>query len=359
MKKIVFVTNSLYSGGAERVMSVLANEFAGIYDTTIISKAQTEPFYLLKKEVKLVFPKTRLSYNNFVATAFGRLKVYFGLFLILKKSRPDVVITFCSRTNGTVIPLCKLLRIKVIASEHLNYKANSKIRSIAFIKKYIYPHADVLTVLTDRDKNDFYGKYLKNVVVMPNPLPLAPVTNISPEKKRNIILAVGEVSRWEHKGFDSLITIFSELAPKFPDWNLEIAGTGDATFLNNLIAKFNMIGRIILLGEVRNIQELMQQAKIYALSSRWEGLPMVLIESMSQGLPCIAFDCFTGPGDIITNGIDGILVEDQNMEEFSSKLSLLIENPELRLQLGYNAIESSKRYTPGDIVAKWQQIIEH
>lgn len=86
---------------------------------------------------------------------------------------------------------------------------------------------------------------------------------------------------------------------------------------------------------------------------------MVLIESMSQGLPCIAFDCFTGPGDIITNGIDGILVEDQNMEEFSSKLSLLIENPELRLQLGYNAIESSKRYTPGDIVAKWQQIIEH
>ena len=86
---------------------------------------------------------------------------------------------------------------------------------------------------------------------------------------------------------------------------------------------------------------------------------MVLIESMSQGLPCIAFDCFTGPRDIITNDVDGILVEDQNMDEFSYRLSSLIASPDLRLRLGYSAIESSKRYDPGDIVAKWQQIIDN
>lgn len=359
MKKIVFVTNSLYSGGAERVMSVLANEFSKIYDTTIVSKSLTEPFYPLNKSVKLIFPRTRVNYSSLLSTIFGRLRLNINLFFILKNSKPDVVITFCTRTNGTIISLCKFLRLKVIASEHLNYKANSDIRSIILIKKFIYPFADYLTVLTERDKKEYYSKYLKNVIVMPNPLPLIPVTTIFSEKKKDIILAVGEVSRWEHKGFDNLIVIFSRIAQKYPQWNLEIAGTGDASYLNNLISEYKLAGRVILLGEVRDIQSLMQRSKIYALSSRWEGLPMVLIESMSQGLPCIAFDCFTGPGDILTNNFDGILIEDQNIDEFSSKLSLLIENPDLRLKLGYNAIESCKRYNPADIVAKWQKIIEN
>lgn len=359
MKKIFFITDSLYSGGAERVMSVLANEFTELYDTTIVSKAQIKPFYPLNGSIKLIYPKTSVNYRNKLTTLWGRIRLYIDLLFILKNGKPDVVITFCTRTNGVIIPLSKILGLKVIASEHINYKANSNNLSINFIKKYIYPLADVLTVLTDRDKKEYYGKYLKNIVVMPNPLSLIPLKTIDNEKKKDIILAIGEVSRWEHKGFDNLITIFAGIAHKFPDWNLEIAGSGDADYLNNLISKLKLSDRVILLGEVKDIKSLIQKAKIYALSSRREGLPMVLIEAMSQGLPCVAFDCFTGPGEIINNDIDGILVEDQNMGEFASKLSFLMENPDLQLKLGYNAIEACKRYNPHDIVARWQQIIDN
>jgi GalNAc-alpha-(1->4)-GalNAc-alpha-(1->3)-diNAcBac-PP-undecaprenol alpha-1,4-N-acetyl-D-galactosaminyltransferase len=101
----------------------------------------------------------------------------------------------------------------------------------------------------------------------------------------------------------------------------------------------------------------MQQSSIFVLPSRWEGLPMVLIEAMSQGMACIAFDCFTGPADIITHNHNGILVEDQNIDKFSTELSFLIENEKIRKTLGQNAIEKSKDFLSSKIVKMWITLI--
>lgn len=360
MKKIFFITDSMYCGGAERVMSVLANAFVDIgYDTTIVSKAHIIPFYPLNEKVKVIYPKTIVNYSNILTSIYGRLNLYKNLYSILKFEKPDVVISFRTITNGMVILICKALNIKVIASEHTNYKVEYNRLSYIAIKRYIYKLADVLTVLTERDKNDYYSKFLNNVVVVPNPLPLSPIKAVEEDSKKNIIISVGEVTRWKIKGFDNLVTIFSRIAYKYPDWNLVIAGAGEAEVINQMITNHKLSDRITILGEVKDIQSLMQSAKIYALTSRFEGLPMVLIEAMSQGLPCVAFDCFTGPGEIITTGVDGILTEDQNLEDFSIKLSTLIENKDLRQELGNNAIETSKKYNTPEIVAIWQRLIEN
>ncbi len=360
MKRIVFITDSLTSGGAERVMSVLANNLVlSGYDIIILSKSQNPVFYDLDHRVKLMYPKTQINYKNKIAALFTRLLLYFEIYRFLKKEKPDLVIPFSTTTNGTIIPICRLQGLNVIACEHNNYKFNIKSFPIWFIKRCIYPHANLLTVLTERDKKEYYGKFMNNVVVMPNPLPFVPDREVNPWQRDKIILAVGNVSRWEQKGFDKLLKIFSQIALKYPEWQLFIAGGGNPDYLAKGIKELKLGNQVSLLGEVKAIRLLMLRSSVFTITSRWEGLPMVLIEAMSQGMACIAFDCFTGPGDIIKNGLDGILVEDQDINQFVGKLSELIENQDLRLSLGINAIENSKKYLPEKVVQKWRSLIEN
>jgi GalNAc-alpha-(1->4)-GalNAc-alpha-(1->3)-diNAcBac-PP-undecaprenol alpha-1,4-N-acetyl-D-galactosaminyltransferase len=360
MPKLIFVIDSLISGGAERVMSVLANKFSEDgYDTTIISKAHISSFYKLESRVKLVYLKTKVNYKNKATILFSRIRLYFDLYNYLKVTRPDVVIPFMTNTNGTVIIICKLLDLKVIASEHNNFRKNRGAFSDLFIKRVIYPHANLLTVLTERDKNEYYGRFMKNVTVMPNPLPLDPVENANPMFREKIILSVGELSRWNQKGFDLLLDIYAQIAPKYPEWKLVIAGSGNPEYLSGRIQKLGLCGSVSLIGEVTDIQTLMRKSSIFTLSSRWEGLPMVLLEAMSQGMACIAFDCFTGPRELITNRMNGILIEDRNINRFVSGLEELLDDQDLRLNLGTKAIETSKNYLPGKIMEKWIHLVKN
>lgn len=358
MKKIIFVINSLESGGAERVMSILANEFVNLnYEVSIISKVPKKPFYKLDQRIKLIYPTNRISYKSKITTFSDRLLVYYSIYKILKNNKPDLVVPFSTTTNGTIIPICKILGLKVVACEHNNYKVNLNSPLIWFIKRYIYKKTDILTVLTNRDVEQFYSHFLKNVFVMPNPLALVPRKSNDNDSKENTILAIGNLNRWKHKGFDNLIRIFKRISLEHPDWKLKIAGAGQQEYLLKLITENELTERVFLLGEIENIAQVMQNASIFVLTSRWEGLPMVLIEAMSQGMACIAFDCFTGPADIIDNNIDGILVEDQNIDEFINKLSLLIENDDIRKNLAIKAVEKSKEYLPERIMDKWHELL--
>jgi GalNAc-alpha-(1->4)-GalNAc-alpha-(1->3)-diNAcBac-PP-undecaprenol alpha-1,4-N-acetyl-D-galactosaminyltransferase len=358
MPKLIFLIDSLISGGAERVMSVLANRFSeNGYDTTIISKAQIPSFYKLEKSVKLVYLKTKINYRNNVTTLFSRLKLYLNIYNYLKIEKPDFVISFSTTTNGIAILACKLLGLRVIASEHNNYKIKLNSLAVRFIKRVIYPHATILTVLTERDKNEYYGRFMNNVIVMPNPLPLEPVDSTNLLFREKIILSVGELLRWNQKGFDILIKVFAQIVTKYTDWRLVIAGKGNPVILTESIKELGLTSKVSLVGELIDIQTLMRRSSIFALSSRWEGLPMVLLEAMSQGMACIAFDCFTGPRELITSRVNGILVDNQNINEFVRGVEELIENQDLRLNLGMKAVETSKNFLPKKIMEKWFQLL--
>jgi len=339
-------------------MSILANRFIILgYSVDIISKSHQKPFYDLDRRISIVFPKKVINYSNVFDSFWGRILVYIEIFNYFRKQRPDVVIPFGLSTNGVIILLCKVLKLRTIASEHTNYKVGLNLFFVRFIKKYIYPLANTLTVLTEKDA-EYYRKYMDNVVVMPNPLSLKPISEYDNFKRNDIILAVGDVSRWHTKGFDNLLNIFSDISGKYFNWKLIIVGGGDNEYLSAQVKHLNLEERVCLFGPTKEVQVMLRSAKIFALTSRHEGLPMVLIEAMSQGLPCIAYDCFTGPGDIITNGADGVLVEDQNTQDFHTKLSMLIEDPDMRAKLASNALQTCNKYLPDNIITMWQKLIE-
>jgi GalNAc-alpha-(1->4)-GalNAc-alpha-(1->3)-diNAcBac-PP-undecaprenol alpha-1,4-N-acetyl-D-galactosaminyltransferase len=177
--------------------------------------------------------------------------------------------------------------------------------------------------------------------------------------REKVILSVGELSRTEQKGFDTLLQIFAQIAPEYPDWQLVIVGSGDPGSLTSMIENSGLEKRVSLIGEVNDVQTLMQRSSVFTLTSRWEGLPMVLLEAMSQGMACIAFDCFTGPRELITDRVDGILVDDQNTDHFVTGLKALIEDQDLRTRLGSQAIDTSKKYLPEKIMQRWVQLIEN
>jgi GalNAc-alpha-(1->4)-GalNAc-alpha-(1->3)-diNAcBac-PP-undecaprenol alpha-1,4-N-acetyl-D-galactosaminyltransferase len=354
----MFVTGGLVSGGAERVLSIIANGLNNRgYDVSIISKQQIKPFYNLNLKVKVVYPTTRFSYKNTLKTLLSRLAVYIDIFKILKFEKPDIVIPFSTTTNGSIIIIAKLLNIKVIASEHNNYKVGLQKRSIWLIKRVIYKMTDYLMVLTQRDVDEYYGNFIKNIVVMPNPLPLSPINSNDEYKRENTILAIGNVSRWEHKGFDNLLSIFAHLKNRIPEYKLLIAGAGDPTYLKQICIELNIESKVEFLGEVTDIAYYMQKASVFTLTSRWEGLPMVLIEAMSQGLPCIAYDCFSGPADVITDGKDGVLIEDQNNEKFARELLSLIEDKKRQAILSKEGISTVKKYEINTILNRWENLL--
>lgn len=357
--KIIFITDTLKSGGAERVLATVANEFIKHnFDVTIILKYNQPSFYFINDKIKIVYPRPKIK-GNFFRKILSRSLVYCHIYQILKFNAPDIVISFSTTTNGVSIILCRLLQIPIIACEHSNYRNGLNYIPNWFIKRHIYPFTNILTVLTERDKDEFYDRFMNQAHVLPNPLDENMLfTNSSIRKKNNIILAIGNIDRWNIKGFDNLLKIFSSIANKYTSWNLHIAGDGDPNFLNSLVDNYHLKQRVLFLGEVKNIQQIMLRSSIFVLTSRFEGLPMALIEAMSQGMPCISFDCFTGPGEIITNMVDGILVSDQDNDEFTNKLCLLIEDESLQKRLGLNAINTSKKYNMDYIFPKWQNLIE-
>lgn len=356
--KIVFIAGSLRGGGAERVLSLLANELSDRgNEVTVITKAP-ECDYLLHPSVSWnpIF-KTHEIKSSYLNKLGRRLSFHPKLLLKVKKEKPDLVISFLVGMNGKAIIIGNLIKTPVIISEHINYQTDMNLFTWVE-RRWLYKLADAVTVLTKYDYTNYYSKFLDNVHIMPNPVSFQSVESLSPRNKT--ILASGSLDRWKHKGFDNLLKIFSNVVKKHPEWRLQIAGSGNKgeEYLKQLAKTLNIEKNIEFLGFCNDLASIMQASSIFILSSRYEGFPMVLIEAMSQGCACISYDCVTGPGEIINNGVDGILVENQNAELMETMLSNLISDESLRFRLGNNSKEAIKRLSIENIANNWEQLAE-
>lgn len=350
--KIDFLVNSLISGGAERVLVSLANYFNNMgHDVSIITFNEPdvwEPNEGIKR-IKLHHG----SIKNHMIRSFKNLTQYY----YHKKNRPDVLISFMIQTNLIGILVSKFYGIKLIASEHNNHLEETDFIG-RFTRKYGYKFSNALTVLTNFDK-EFYIKRNINVSVMPNPCSF----DVYREENRNrakTILAVGALDRYHHKGFDSLIEMIGPVLANNPDWKLKLVGGGEkgTKFLKDLVLKENLVDKVIFEGFSSKVSDLMKDAEIYIMTSRFEGLPLVLLEAMSQGMACISYNCISGPAEIITHNVNGILVEDQNSKQMCEELDTLIKNPEKRKELAKNGINSLDKYKMEAIYAKYLDIFE-
>lgn len=346
------------SGGIERVAANLANMWVADGDkvTLVISDSCTESFFKLDPNIKI----TSLGVDHNISVLrqlvdFFRLIVKFRAYV--KRKRPDVVMGMWTSRAMIATIACLGLGIPVIACEHSAYE---KMRSdFKILRLFVYRLSTAVVALTERD-TDLYKKINANSYTIPNAIKRIRYNERDDTNKT--ILWVGWISY--EKGVDRLLEIWSEICKKYPDWKLKIIGKIPddkpeyGKMLDRMKNKYEFGGQLTIMASTQEIFNEYDNADIFVMTSRYEGLPMVLLEAMASGLPVICYDCPTGPREIIEDRVNGFLISDGDTKSFAEKLSLLIENNALRKVYGKNAYDTVNRCFNEKIVSwKWDDLI--
>jgi glycosyltransferase involved in cell wall biosynthesis len=162
------------------------------------------------------------------------------------------------------------------------------------------------------------------------------------------------------KGFDRLVNAWKTVAQAHPDWILRIYGAGTEERRDRLQARIDDAGlanKVFLMGSTANVGVELSKASIYAVSSRYEGFGMTILEAMSKGLAIVSFDCPNGPREIITHGQDGLLIKSKKAAALGQGICRLIEDEDLRRTLGRNALHTATRYGLDTVGAQWDELL--
>jgi glycosyltransferase involved in cell wall biosynthesis len=170
-----------------------------------------------------------------------------------------------------------------------------------------------------------------------------------------VVISAGQLSA--RKGYDRLLPVWARIAPQRPAWRLEIYGAGEhEERLRAQIERLGIQDSARLMGRTGALFERMAEASVYVMTSRKEGLPMVLLEAMGIGLPVVAYDCPTGPRDVIAHGVDGYVVPDGDEDALAARLLELMDDPATRRRLGAGAIAKAAEYDASRVAERWEQL---
>lgn len=371
---IVYCIGSLAKpGGAERVLVNKANYFTDTFGYSVhilIASQRNEPlFYTISTGVIIhnMNIERYLDKKNIPLLSFykniKRLKKVYEKALI--QIQPSIIFVLDRGYDDFIIPVI-LPNVPKVRESHSSAEAvqimdNSPTIGITRFKKSIFTYLykmqmkkyDHVVVLTERDK--VYRSYLNKKTVIPNIVAssnekLATLTN----KK---VISVGRLDKF--KNFKDQIVIWNEISKKHPDWTLHIYGEGsEKSNLQRLIESYHLEEKVLLHGYAQQIDKVYSGAAIFVFTSLAEGFGLVLLEAMQAGVPAVSYKTPCGPEDIITNGVDGFLVEMNDLQTFKNRIFELIENEEKRKKMGKKAHEKSNYFAPDVIMKKWDQLIQ-
>lgn len=359
--KLVFVINNLYSGGAERVVSTLANEFNRQgFNVFVVCLNQAEQGYQISPEITIItLLKKRCIEHIFNRFRYASL-IYLRLFRLLMKERPICVVSFMTTSNLWTGAVCNIVNIPYIVSErttpdHTINSFNFFLRKLTFL---IYKRSRTVVLpakgIEDCMKRNQTFKGLVNTKVINNPINLFQPPSPISVYHRKFILGVGRLAYI--KGFDQLIDAYAKVG--LDDVDLIIIGEGrEHTNLLRQIEKLGLQHKIKLIGTKDNLQDYYSQTELFVLPSRNEGSPNALIEAMSFGCACIAMDCEFGPSELIENEKNGILVEVNNVLKLTSAIHQVLTDVELKKRLAGNAKLIQKTNCLQDIFLKWESLV--
>lgn len=366
MKIVYCIPGTYRSGGMERVLANKANYLSAFgHEVYVITSDQRGQSSFFEMDPKIRHFDLDINYEtNNGASFWKKLVAYPGkqrkhkerLQAKLLQIKPDIVISMFGN-EASFLPKIKDGSKKVLEIHF------SKFKRLQYGRKGIWKLADILRtylderlvkkydrfiVLTHEDKS--YWGSIHNIEVIPNSIPHLPDSTSDLIHKQ--VIAIG---RYTHqKGFDDLITIWSKVHDHVKDWRLVIVGDGELKDKMRLqIQSLGLSEKIQLLPPTSDIAEHYLSSSILVLTSRYEGLPMILLEGQSYGLPIVAYRCKCGPSDVISEGVDGFLINEGDKSAFSDQLISLMEDIELRQKMGKAARKSSYRYDEGTIMEQW------
>lgn len=356
MKKICFLIGNLNnSGGTERVTTLIANALAQKnFKVSILSLTNgRQPFFELVPSIKTysLYPE-KISFKKNFFGAVWRIRQFVTQYQI------DTLVVVDSISCMFTVPALFGLKVKHICWEHFNFKNNNGVKFREYGRKLAAKYCDYVVTLTKRDK-ELWEKGLKKInakiVSIANPVPYENIDNI-PSLEYKTILTVGRLTHV--KGFDLLITAWSKIARQVPGWKVVIVGSGeDELMLKQMAKEFAVEDSIVFAGQQKNMDQFYRQASFFCMSSRFEGLPMVLLEAQSYGLPIVAFDCDTGPRELI-NIHNGWLVEPDNIEKLSTTLLRVINLDDRSYNTKVkDSLLNIKNFSIESTVRFWEKVI--
>lgn len=360
--KLLYLTNAIHgSGGLERVLSIKASYLVDVlgYEVAImtLNSKDKQLFYEFSSKIKVYDIAVKGSTLSYIQQ-YSK-----GILRLVDAIKPHIVIVCDDGLKGFFVPFLLRKSIRIVYERHVskeiemhqNFTVLKKyqIKAKWLLMKFLAQNFDAFVVLTAGNKNEWTG--LKNIKVISNPLSFYPKAFSSLENRK--VIAVGKQSY--QKGYDLLLKAWRKVIDRHPDWHLEIYGKkAPALALEETVVDLAINSQVSFYDPEKNIEHKYLNASIYVMSSRYEGFGMVLIEAMACGVPCVAFDCPYGPSDIIKDTRDGFLVEPQNYKDLAVKIITLIENENLRKEMGLKAKENVMRYLPVDILKEWDALFK-
>jgi glycosyltransferase involved in cell wall biosynthesis len=354
---LAIVLPGLTAGGTENIVSIIANHRVKIGNRVTILTLEPQaarPYYPLDEGIDVVnlgLPPQKGSAFMALYLVAKRVK---AVRATLANIRPDVVVSFLTRTNIVTLLAMRGTSVPVIVSERNNPELQHFGAIWKRLRSILYPSAFGLVTMTQGAMNHFQPAVRRRSWVIPNPVHLP--RGLQKKQEGHCIAAVGRLV--PQKGFDLLIDAFALIAKDHPKWKLVIWGEGpDREMLERKRESYNLTDRIQMPGISETPGAWLGTSDVFVLSSRYEGWGIVLLEAMSFGLPCVSFDCDFGPSDMITDGIDGVLVPRENVSALAVQLSRLLGDQVYRSGLAREARVSAQRFSHASVMGAWDGVV--
>mgnify|MGYP004507072667 FL=1 len=349
------ITNS---GGTERVATIIANELNKLDDieVSIVSlvEKRSAPFFDLDETIKrYTIYDTPVRGITHIGGIIKRTRA------LIKDKKVDILIDIDGILEMYTIPAAVFTKTKIVSWEHYNFYQNPVVKYRKYTRRMAARWADAIITLTEEDKQ-YYNENLNvkcPIQCIYNPV-IWEKEVVQYDLDSKTILSVGRLTY--QKGFDMLVEVADLFLKKYPDWNWIILGEGeDRESLERQIKEKGLEKQLILKGNVENVSEYYAKASMFVMTSRFEGLPMTLLETKPHKLPIVSFNCKTGPSELIEDGVNGYLVQEENLDEMAEKIQQLMNNSSLRKNFSENALMNMDKFELEAIVNKWIKMLNN
>lgn len=359
--KICIIADQIYkSGGIERVLSHRINYWLNKgYTVDLVTSENNRNESYFPYDSRMIHHDIQGGFNKSVSlfspsNIISASKYFFKLKKTIDNIKPDVIIITNYNYDYYFLPLIAR-GVYSIKEYHSSFSKSYNL--IGMLKDYYTKFYNVHVFLSQEEAN---LASISNSVVIPNPIMVdqSHVDQLELSERQKIILAAGRIVGI--KGFERLIKSWAKIADKYPDWRLEIYGDGDPSYVKSLellIVEKNISTNTAIYPSTPHITKKMLNSRIYTMSSLTECFPMVLLEAMQSKMAILAFDCPTGPRNIVENYKSGILVENNNIDIFSVSLENLINDENLAQEIADTGFVESKKYDVNIIMKKWNGLI--